>query len=107
MNCKPGDLAMYVGIDQADAGKVVRVVGPFTSTSWVVEPPLSPFRGHSGRNVKDAALRPIRDSDGEDETLTWAGRPLEKAADDVAELHRQVDRLADIARPLAAVQKLL
>jgi hypothetical protein len=119
MNCKPGDVAIIVRGAKRDLGRMVLVVGPARrpDSDWTIRcvagRPLI-AKDHNGQRrpavepcAMDYQLRPLRDNDGEDETFTWAGRPLEKAADDVAELHRQVDRLADIARQLAAIQKLL
>ncbi len=108
MNCKPGDLAMVIrGIWTPElAGRFVTVVrlavpgevidavvysqsGP----GWVVESSAGglPVRIRSGpdagkllfkrqRVIRDELLRPIRDNDGEDETLAWAGKPQQVAA---------------------------
>ena len=89
MNCKPGDLAVVVRRRYSDAnvGKLVRTVrlvadildadGPcweVESLSGVLSHRDLKFCGLTGW-FEDSRLRPIRDSDGEDETLTWAGRP--------------------------------
>jgi hypothetical protein len=64
MNCKPGDLARVVR-RSAHYGKIVRVVKPFDSTTWVVDPPLQiiddPQYGDGGfyLGVYDSSLRPI------------------------------------------------
>lgn len=72
MNCKPGDLAVIIRARKKPEwlGRVVEVIRPFDSESWVTDPMPSEFV-----SVMDCALRPIRDSDGEDETLIWAGLP--------------------------------
>lgn len=83
MRCRVGDLAVYVGTSRAHIGKVVRCVRlademEFSfryrdgKPAWDVEPDLL------GNNtaVYDEALRPIRDQPGEDETITWAGKPV-------------------------------
>lgn len=87
MNCKQGDLALVVrdGIS-IKAGAIVtciEFVGHATSRDcrvfndvWAVE-----YRGSerspSGRwfGLPDSHLRPLRDSDGEDEMLRIAGLP--------------------------------
>ncbi len=101
MNCKPGDLAVVVSAgatpemigaivlvkratvpgEPNEAGTAVfRANGP----AWIVEAISGriPTRYNDGslefstwRSVLDRCLRPIRDNDGEDETLTWAGKP--------------------------------
>lgn len=94
MNCKPGDLAVIVNdphCDQADLGRIVEVVAPDPQDfdEWecrpVGGPPLAYAReGEESRagcvSIPDEWLRPIRDQDGEDETLTWAGKPQEVTA---------------------------
>lgn len=103
MNCKPGDLAFVVGPVWARqrstgekksldclVGKVVRCVeredgdlGP----GWVIDPPI-PYSVWFGAtcsvgkvvSLYDHQLRPIRDQDGEDETLLWAGLPHKETA---------------------------
>lgn len=100
MNCKPGDLAVVVRCEYTPEmiGMVVTVVRAYTGESidgvrwglgadrqrWVIEGsrPL-PSRGWHGegpiftrqRSMPDSAMRPIRDSDGQDETLRIAGLP--------------------------------
>lgn len=80
MNCKPGDLAVYVGVQAEFLGFITRVVGPapwdpIYGHGWVVDPPMPDGCQGVPEWIADCALRPIRDSDGEDETLTWAGLP--------------------------------
>jgi hypothetical protein len=81
VNCKPGDLARYVGVDPACYGWVVLVVVEShvldNMVMWETSPPL-PMNDGSGEfanGTADCALRPIRPDEGEDETLTWAGKP--------------------------------
>lgn len=91
MNCKPGDLAIRVAAPwharvPRDALVQVRsFVGAASLRSadglvrhgvdvWDVE-----YRGDL-YGIPDSELRPIRDQDGTDETLTWApvpGQPVE------------------------------
>lgn len=86
MNCKQGDLAVVVRsrVDPSFIGVIVRclrhVVRPGASTGemcdgWVTEPSVGGFE-----STADHCLRPIRDNDGEDETLTWVGKPKEAPA---------------------------
>ena len=104
MNCKPGDLAVVVRSNFGNCGKLVRVIGPSplngkplgtkaeiaggkfqvksypSAFSWVIEALGQPLVKESGKSYQicpagDHHLRPIRDQDGQDETLTWAGKP--------------------------------
>ena len=94
MNRKQGDLAVIVrAVDQSFIGRFVTClefvpavegVGPtgLVSTlygAWLVDlpPPKWAERYTNNRNVYalDSSLRPLRDTDGDDETLTWAGKP--------------------------------
>lgn len=86
MNCKPGDLAVIVGglgpANSPNRGKFVtigkflgRVNGWEGADRWEVDADVVGTRGTLHRHVRDCYLRPIRDSDGTDETLTWAGKP--------------------------------
>lgn len=90
MNCKPGDLAVIVrtSATRTEAlGRIVRVTeihsmdyegrGPV----WMFE--NSPITLQDGRQidvVNDCGIRPIRLNEGDDETLTWAGKPEGVAA---------------------------
>lgn len=105
MNCKPGDLAIIVGGRYTPQliGHIVKVIGPYTQRSN--DKPITPedgvvweicytdgrlipqaqrykdtkiFSGFALRKTRpylDKFLRPIRDVDGQDETLTWAKKP--------------------------------
>lgn len=99
MNCRPGDLAMLVGLSDSTGlirqamrqclGRVVRVthLRPPRSSDcsaelvWHFELPL--VVELSGYTIQfdgagDAVLRPLRDTDGEDEVLRLAKpRPAE------------------------------
>ena len=75
MNCKQGDLAVIVRSFSGNEGKIVRCVRLVMDTwgwgygaRWVTEPPVI---AHFGLVVPplDACMRPLRDSDGEDEVL--------------------------------------
>jgi hypothetical protein len=76
MRCKPGDLAVIVKGDAGDnhVGKLVTTVRLFDADSWVCNPRLLGFDGR-GIAWLDSALRPIRPSDGEDESLSWKEVP--------------------------------
>ena len=79
MNCKQGDLAVVIRPPQSKPewlGRIVKITEPSKRKPgwWAVEP--GPWK----RAICiDANLRPIRDQPGDDETLTWAGKP-EKVA---------------------------
>jgi hypothetical protein len=88
MNCKPGDLAVVVKSYAGNEGKIVRVLqlnkkqqlfgpnGLEYGIVWEIDPPLIGWGGVKlTKAMFDYQLRPIRDNDGEDETLTWAGKP--------------------------------
>lgn len=98
MNCKPGDLAYTVGtertMDIQRAHNVGRVVHVLRYVGWhhfprqkspepdvwvcEIKTPMVDANGieWSGEVlISDKNLRPIRDQDGEDETLQWAGKP--------------------------------
>jgi hypothetical protein len=104
MNCEPGDLVVIVSssqttsyglvgeISRAAIGMVSRVthLRPPQSKScsgalvWAFESPLK-VRYVQGKTytitgATDAVLRPLRDSDKADETLTWASKPTGIAA---------------------------
>ena len=90
MNCKRGDLAVVVRSMAGNEGRLVSCIrlartdeliafnvrmdcGP----AWVIGEKLMSSSGGLIPIAIDAWLRPIRDQDGEDETLTWAGKPNE------------------------------
>lgn len=83
MNCKPGDLAILVKANfKENLGKVCQVLA-IEGEHYVAEFP-SPVRWVAGNGrtvtarrglVVRERLRPLRDSDGSDETLSWAGKP--------------------------------
>lgn len=103
LNCKPGDLAVIVKSRfPENIGILVSVLrqyvegehlpgDPFSmyegpdGVSWVVESVGKPIRkwgkkkNHDLRTTvfADVCLRPIRDNDGEDETLQWVPRKVE------------------------------
>lgn len=92
MNCKPGDLAIVVGgrgleIDPLKMrGRIVRcirILGPDdllgrydeSDPTWEVDLDVRDPIDGVRVGIDDNFLRPIRDNDGEDETLQWAGKP--------------------------------
>jgi len=100
MNCKPGDLAVLIRSELGYEGAIVEVmrfIGEMrfhyptglrivARDCWEVRGRLDPVHMREVARVgvsagcgavPDAWLRPIRDQPGEDETLTWAGRPNE------------------------------
>lgn len=88
MNCKPGDLAVFVHSTCGNEGKIVTCVefvgemeflapwGRATfSDCWQIYPSVNGCRGAKTEYIPDEYLRPLRDNGGEDQTLTWAGKP--------------------------------
>lgn len=82
LNCRPGDLAIVVVGE--NSGKLVDVIQehPIWGRGvWRVVPHsnVSSTFGHSKAGAPigcdDYRLRPIRPDEGDDETLTWAGKP--------------------------------
>lgn len=100
MNCKPGDLAIIIRAKFTPelVGHIVRVIRPWTKYdpfdsrfAWECEYPDGKmikqawgfpinFTFERTRPLADDVLRPIRDNDGEDETLTWVGKPHKETA---------------------------
>jgi hypothetical protein len=83
MNCKPGDLAVVIRArhdgDVALLGAIVKLTsfGGYEGGDafWHYEGTLYDSGRWPVKLIADRALRPIRPDDGEDETLTWAGKP--------------------------------
>lgn len=87
MNCKPGDLAIVVRSAAGNLGKVVRCIRLATEAEkhelcffqreamWFTDTPMTSTWGCVDTLMFDAYLRPIRDSDGEDEMLRIVGKP--------------------------------
>lgn len=105
LNCRAGDLAVVVKSQIGNEGKIVRCLrlleagdilkseegvnviyskGHVVGKAWITDVPISFSRTKSAGWVKvnlaiDEALRPIRDTDGEDEMLRIVGLPSEVA----------------------------
>lgn len=80
MNCKPGDLARYVGVHKHAHGMIFQILGPDPAHqgAWIISPEFpAPRWGANGYSVWDVSLRPIRDpgEDAQDETLSWLRVP--------------------------------
>ncbi len=83
MNCKQGDLAViaraYFDHDMKYLGRVIvcaeLVTGSGGVPCWIPETKLLGVKW-----VADRCLKPIRDSDGTDETLSWIDVPSEVTA---------------------------
>lgn len=91
MNCKPGDLAVIVRSLAGLEGRIVHCMRLADSCNfdldgrmvlydggprWVLEKPIVNSDGDTLYTYADARLRPLRDSDGEDEVLRTVGRPV-------------------------------
>lgn len=91
LNCKNGNMAIVISgpsagaivtcLELYPAGSKMFVpgfgLGTFYRPHWRIDRAL-PTTGMAGRAVDlkaDECLRPLRDTDGDDETLTWAGKP--------------------------------
>ena len=92
MNCKPGDLAVFVRSDAGNEGKVVRCLRVATKRElkaqnfvsncgpvWLIDQLVNTNCGLLCPLVLDQYLRPIRDpgDDAKDETLLWKPTPKE------------------------------
>ena len=89
MNCRPGDLAVIAHsfgdpTTEKYLGRVVRCISllEFTGAHWLIDPEVDGFD-----LCADRCLKPIRDKPGDDETLTWAGKPqpIKVTSDEEAE----------------------
>lgn len=82
LNCKPGDLAIVVaGLNLGLLVDVIYENPIYGHGVWTVIPHSNVKgifgRGKAGEKIgcDDFKLRPIRPDEGDDETLTWAGKP--------------------------------
>jgi hypothetical protein len=91
LNCKQGDFAVIVRSVARNEGKIVRCLHLHNSEThdadgkylydrvggprWVIEGDVRSREGYRLFTLADAALRPLRDSDGEDEVLRLVGKP--------------------------------
>lgn len=91
MNCKPGDLAVVASGVNAERSRnigricsVIRFIGYVEgwvgTDRWEIDIEVIGTKGTLHRHIRDAYLKPIRDNDGEDETLQWSGKPQEVTA---------------------------
>lgn len=89
MNCKPCDLAMIIGgLFPENYGGLVKVLEKsfLPYMDWEIEllqhtkatilGVENVFKPGEIAHARDKDLRPIRDSDGQDETLTWAPKKV-------------------------------
>lgn len=85
MNCKPGDLAIIVQSKAGNEGKVVRIVkfvgqihGWAGNDRWEIDQEIPSWPDGSSNTAQDKNLRPLRDDEGDDETLQWAPVPVKE-----------------------------
>jgi hypothetical protein len=93
MNCKPGDLAVFVRSTCGNEGLIVRCIRlltkeemwerrlhPDTFPCWLTDTPTKCSWGKPDPSAPDAYIRPIRDpgEDARDETLEWLPVPSVK-----------------------------
>ena len=87
LNCKVGDLAIGVSAvpeKQSNIGCVVRIMRPWPGMAGYWEVETLAWAKYEGVphppglvcKAKDACMRPLRDSEGEDEMLRLVGRPV-------------------------------
>lgn len=76
MRCRVGDICLILRGHPRRVGKLCEVIGPARrpDCDWSVTVFNDPGPSLGAR---DHELRPIRDNDGQDETIAWAGRPQE------------------------------
>lgn len=89
MNCKPGDIAVIVQSTHGQHGALLSVEKDSgrrdSGHHWWLVKALQTLRFSNGTichagdlgYAADANIRPLRDSDGEDEMLRIAGKPQE------------------------------
>jgi hypothetical protein len=91
MNCKPGELAVFVRSMSGNEGKIVRCLRIKSDWDglmkrdgsiepgvvWEIDPPVPAWSGNGTAYALDSYLRPIRDpgEDAIDETLGWIPVP--------------------------------
>jgi len=93
MNCKQGDLAVMVKSYAGNQGKIVQCIRLATKEEiddawfltkdgpiWIIDRLIPTIKKGLQRLAIDAQLRPIRPSEGQDETLTWAPVPKKERA---------------------------
>ena len=86
LNCKQGDIAVIVRSAAGNEGKIVQCLRlemklmacwpdgiQRLEPQWETDTPLRGCFGRVDRFVADSRLRPLRDSDGEDEVLRLVG----------------------------------
>ena len=85
MNCKQGDLAIVVRSSASNEGAIVLCVRLLPAGAegwsrlgqrWQIDRALAGCNGPV-ISVPDAWLRPLRDSEGEDEMLRLVGKPAD------------------------------
>jgi hypothetical protein len=90
LNCKQGEIAIVVQSNAGNEGRVLTCLhlasrkqceaeslGWWTAGAvWVTDADLMCNDGTTTRLYPDSRLRPLRDSEGEDEVLRLVGRPV-------------------------------
>ena len=87
MNCKQGDLAIAIRSTAGNEGKIfqcLRFIGQIPdfigNDYWQIDRVLMSKHGYMVDVFRDSFIRPIRDQDGQDETLTWLDVPSKEIA---------------------------
>lgn len=101
MNCKPGDLAIFVRSSAGNEGAIVRCIRLATEDElrnwqhtrwdgpvWLIDHPIPRVgpNNYPAPLAKDRNLRPIRDpgDDARDETLNWLKVPSTDRTTEIA-----------------------
>ena len=84
LNCKQGDLAVVVRSTAGHEGKLltcIRFIGAYEDylgiDYWLVDRVLTSNCGEEHQVFRDIWLRPLRDSDAQDEILRMVGKPVD------------------------------
>jgi hypothetical protein len=94
MNCKQGDLAVIVRSRAGNEGRFVTCLRLASKDElaragywlhidkpcWILDAAINVTGGGQESIGLDEWMRPIRDNDGEDETLQWAPVPTKETA---------------------------
>ena len=89
LNCKQGDVALILRSLAGNEGRVVQCLRlattaevrkdkmPWRGSVWVTDTLFRVTYGRPTCLYQDAWMRPLRDSDGEDEMLRLVGKPAD------------------------------
>lgn len=92
MNCEQDDVAIVVrAINPNNLGKICRCLKLIPNEPmldpdgvlrlynvWETDTVFEGWNGQEGTDIDDQSLKPLRDSEGEDEMLRISGKPVKK-----------------------------